>query len=123
MITFFIQIFLVCPSTLGAFKKFVVPWVCNNVTLPKGQRCLPFLAHEDILHNPSQSPHLLIYIGQLTNLYATQLTSTSETPSISHRNKGGVHWCVDGEPLESIVGTKFGTPDFDVSNACSSETS
>jgi hypothetical protein len=123
MITLFIQIFLVRTSTFNALKKFVGTWVCNNVTLPKGRKCLPFLAHEDILHNPSQSPYLLIYIGQLTNLYATQLTSTSETPSISHRNKGGVHWCIDGEPLESIVGTKFGTPDFDVSSACSSETS
>jgi hypothetical protein len=123
MITFFIQFFLVCPSTLGAFKKFVVPWVSNDMIPPKHQRCLPFFAHENFLHNPSQNPRLLIYIGQLANLYATQLTSTSATPSISPRNRSRVHWCIDGEALESIVGTKFGTLDSNVSSACSSKTS
>ncbi len=79
--------------------------------------------HMKFFYNLFWTPHLLVYICQLVDLYSSQLISTSATPSISPRNRGGVHWCIDDETLESIVGIKFGTPKFDVSSACSSKTS
>jgi hypothetical protein len=76
-----------------------------------------FFAQDHFFQSPSQSPWLLVYVAQLVDLYATQSTSTSATPSTSHRNNSGMHCYIGGEAFESIYGTKFEISYFNVFSA------
>jgi hypothetical protein len=51
------------------------------------------------------------------NLYATQSTSTSATPSTSRRNNSGMHCYIGGEASKFVFGTKFETSYSNVSSA------
>ncbi len=86
-----------------------------NIMSPPTRRSIPFFAQDDFFQSPSESPRLLVYTTQLTNLYAAQSTSTSTTPSTSHRNNNNMQCYIDGEAFKSITGTKFETSYFDVS--------
>jgi len=59
----------------------------------------------------------------MSKLYVDQSTSTSTTPSTSHKSNNGMHCYVDGEAYESIIGTNFGISYYDVPNAYIPDTS
>jgi hypothetical protein len=56
-------------------------------------------------------------------LYVAQSTSTSTTPSTSHKNNSGMYCYIGGEAYESIIGTKFGTSYYDIPNVYIPDTS
>jgi hypothetical protein len=85
-----------------------------NIVSPPARRSIPFFAQDDFFRSPSQNPRLLVYATQLANLYAAQSTSTSTTPSTSHRNNNNMQCHIDGEAFEFIIGTKFETSYFDL---------
>ncbi len=64
-----------------------------------------------------------MYASQLTHLYAAQSTSTSTTPSISHKSNNSTHCYIDGEASKFITRTKFETSFSDVSSAYNLNTS
>jgi hypothetical protein len=60
---------------------------------------------------------VLVYVAQLTYLYATQSTSTFATPSTSRRNNSGMHCYIGGEASKFVFGTKFEASYSNVSSA------
>jgi hypothetical protein len=84
MITFTIQKFLIHLHPLGATNRLGALGVqhCESSCMRVYNI---FFAQDYFFQSPSQSPWLLVYAAQLTNLYATQSTSTS------HRNNSGMH--------------------------------
>jgi len=85
-----------------------VLWMFNIVS-PLVWRFIPFFAQNDFFQNPSQSLRLSMYVAQSS--------STSTTPSRSHRSNNSMHCYIDGEAFKSIIWTKFETSYFDVFSA------
>jgi hypothetical protein len=87
------------------------------------QRFIPVFAQNDFFQSPSQSPRLLVYVAQLVDLYVAQSTSTSATPSTSHRSNNNMHYYINGKVYEFVTRTKFETSYSNVFSAYNPNTS
>ncbi len=94
-----------------------------SIVNPLARRSIPFFAQNDFFQSPSQSPLLSVYAAQLVDLYVSQSTSTSATPSTSHRSKNSMHCYINGKVFEFVVRTKFETSYSNVFSAYNPNTS